>query len=49
LLGLGIDEGLACPASPPDYLPRIEVHGGDSPTRIALAARIGGTRNLLRR
>lgn len=49
LLGVGIDEGLACPASPPDYLPRIEVYGGDSPTRVALAARIGGTRNLVRR
>jgi len=49
LVGLGIDEGLACPASPPDYLPRIEVRGTDSPRRLALAARIGGTRRLLRR
>lgn len=47
LIGLGIDEGLACPASYRDYLPRIEVHGTDSPRRIALAARIGGTRGLL--
>jgi peptidoglycan/xylan/chitin deacetylase (PgdA/CDA1 family) len=49
LVGLGIDEGLACPASPGDYLPRIEVGGTDSPLRVAIAARIGGTRGLLRR
>jgi len=48
-IGLGIDEGLACPASPSDYLPRIEVRGTDSPLRVAIAARIGGTRQLLRR
>jgi peptidoglycan/xylan/chitin deacetylase (PgdA/CDA1 family)/GT2 family glycosyltransferase len=49
LVGLGIDEGLACPASARDYLPRIEVRGTDSPLRLAFAAQIGGTRRLLRR
>jgi peptidoglycan/xylan/chitin deacetylase (PgdA/CDA1 family) len=49
LTGLGVDEGLACPVSPADLLPRIEVYGTDTPRRVALAAWIGGTRRLLRR
>ncbi len=48
LVGLGIAEGLACPASPAASLPRIEVRGSDSPLRLALATRLGGTRRLVR-
>ena len=48
MLGLGVREGLACPASPDGELPRIEVHGGDSWRRLLLATRLGGTRRLLR-
>ena len=47
LTGLGTSEGLACPASSAGELPRIEVKGTDSPLRVALAARLGGTRHLL--
>jgi peptidoglycan/xylan/chitin deacetylase (PgdA/CDA1 family) len=48
-IGLGVREGLACPVSPDAELPRIEVRGTDSPLRVVLAARLGGTRRLTRR
>ncbi len=48
LTGIGVREGLACPASPEAELPRIEVRGGDSPLRVAIAARLGGTRRMTR-
>ena len=49
LTGLGVREGLAGPSSPDAALPRIEVRGTDSPWRVVLAARLGGTRRLVRR
>ena len=49
LIGLGVREGLACPVSDETQLPRIEVRGTDSPLRVVLAARLGGTRRLARR
>jgi len=48
LVGLGAADGLACPASPEAQLPRIEVQGTDWPLQVAIAARLGGTRRLLR-
>ena len=47
LIGIGVSDGLASPASPSFELPRIEVRGTDSPFRLAVATRLGGTRHLL--
>jgi peptidoglycan/xylan/chitin deacetylase (PgdA/CDA1 family) len=49
MIGFGVREGLATPAADERELPRIEVHAGDSPLRLRLAATIGGSRRLVRR
>jgi peptidoglycan/xylan/chitin deacetylase (PgdA/CDA1 family)/GT2 family glycosyltransferase len=49
MVGFGVRDGLATPASNDAELPRIEVRGGDAPRRVRLAASIGGTRRLVHR